>query len=454
MGRASGVNLTKSVIEGLGPRDTLFRVSDAQTRGLELQVTPAGVRSWVLRYRVHGHQKTFTLGRWPELTVALARKSAHELLAGIANGEDPGAKRKAEREAETVNELVTRFKKEHLPTLKQSTLKEYERLLDKEILPGLGAVRVKDVQPSDVASLLSRVRAGTAKGIVANRTRAVLSKMFSLASLWGLRPGLSNPAQGQARSPETKKDRHLSDKELVALGAALRHLEPAGNGEERPLMVMPPEDQYALAAIRLALLTGMRKSELIGHASRKIPALTWDNVNLDAGVIRLEQHKTSKRTGARVVSLCGAAVDLLEHLPKTRGNPFVFPGRKEGKALSHLQGVWVRVRAIVHVVQRKTKVPKNDWVSLEDVTIHDLRRSFASVAARMGYPELIVAALLGHAAGTVTAGYARLGADPLRDVVEAIGARMEALLDGHVDVVAEAKVSRAGVRARGKSTGI
>jgi len=86
------------------------------------------------------------------------------------------------------------------------------------------------------------------------------------------------------------------------------------------------------------------------------------------------------------------------------------------------------------------------------VTIHDLRRSFASLAARMGYPELIVVALLGHAAGSVTAGYARLGADPLRDGVEAIGARMSSLLDGVVDPEAEAKTNKeeAGARHRVK----
>jgi hypothetical protein len=93
-------------------------------------------------------------------------------------------------------------------------------------------------------------------------------------------------------------------------------------------------------------------------------------------------------------------------------------------------------------LEEKAKVPKKLRVNLSDVTIHDLRRSFASVAARMGYPELIVAALLGHSAGSVTAGYARIGADPLRDVVEAIGCRMAALLSGSVDLTKEAEEAK------------
>jgi len=430
----------------LEPQEALYRVADAQVRGLVLQVTPAGIRSWVLRFRVHGRLVNHTLGRWPELTVAQARKLALEVQGKISQGEDPASTRRAEREAETVVELVVRFKKEHLPTLKPSTRKEYERLLDNRIVPGLGTMRAKDVQPSDVAAFLSRLRSSTPKGIEANRARATLSKMFALAALWGLRPGLSNPAHGQARATETKKDRHLSDRELLALGVALRHLAPTPDGEVRQVEALPAEEPQSLAALRLSLLTGMRKSEIIGDARREIPALTWADVNLDAGTIRLEQHKTSKRTGARIVSLCTPAVDLLEHLPQVLGNPYVIPGRRIGEPLQDLQGVWARVRAAVPALQEKAKVPKKNHVDLSDVTIHDLRRSFASLAARMGYPELIVAALLGHAAGSVTAGYARLGADPLRDVVETIGHRMAALLDGIIAPEKEAEEGRKGNR--------
>jgi Arm DNA-binding domain/Phage integrase, N-terminal SAM-like domain len=164
MGRSAGVVLNKSAIENMRPKATVFRVPDAQTRGLYLQMTPAGVLSWVIRYRLHGHQKTHSLGRWPELTVALARKKALSLLAGIGDGNDPATKRKEERKAETVAELAKRFQKEHLPTLKKSTRDEYDRLLRKRILPALGSMRAKDVDPSDVGRLLSQIRADTPSG--------------------------------------------------------------------------------------------------------------------------------------------------------------------------------------------------------------------------------------------------------------------------------------------------
>lgn len=459
MGETKGQVINKAFIEAMRPKAKVYRVPDDQTRGLYIQMTPAGVLSWVLRFRVHGQEKTHSLGRWPEFTVALARKKALALLADIGNGNDPAAKKKAERAAKTIKDLTDQFIKEHLPTLKKSTSDEYARLLAKKILPVLGSMRVKDVQPSDVAALLSQIRLDTPKGVMANRVRAVLSKMFTMGALWGFCPAGANPARGQARAPETKKDRHLSDKELLALGAALRHLEPTPEGEERPEEALPAEDAHALAALRLFLLTGMRKSELIGDRKRdketrgiieRIPALPWSAVDLDAAQIRLEHHKTSKKAGARIVPLCAPACELLENLPKVLGNPYVIPGAVIGESLVALQCTWERVRDAVGTLQEKAKVPKKDRVDLSDVTIHDLRRSFASLGARLGYPEAFIGALLGHSAGTVTQGYARLGADPLRDAVEVIGDRMAALLDGKVDLAAEVKATKEEAEARRK----
>ena len=394
--------------------------------------------------------------------MALARKKALSLLAEIGEGNDPAAKRKEERQAETMADLVNQFRKEHLPTLKPSTRAEYERLLVKRILPGLGSKRVKDVQPSDVAAFLSRIRADTPKGIEANRTRATLSKMFSLGALWGYCPAGANPAKGQARAPETKKDRHLSDRELLALGAAFRHLEPTPDSQERDPEALDPVDVHALAALRLALLTGMRKSELIGNRKHDkdtgkvievIPALPWSAVDLDAGQIRLDSHKTSKKAGARIVPLCAAACQLLDELPKLLGNPYVIPGGVIAESLVNLQTPWERVRDAVPKLQEKAKVKPKERVNLSDVTIHDLRRSFASLGARLGYPDSFVGALLGHAAGTVTQGYARLGFDPLRDAVEVIGTRMAALLAGSVDLAKEAEEVKKAKEAKAKAKG-
>lgn len=462
MGKRAGVDLSKAIIQALEPKASMYRVPDSVVMGLHIQVMPSGVLTWVLRFRVHGQRKIETLSRWPEMTVAMARKKALSLLGQISEGNDPATKKKAERQAKTIKELADQFKKEHLPTLRPNSRSQYERLLTRRILPALGSKRVKDVDSSDVAALLSRIRLDTPKGIEANRARAVLSKMFSMGALWGFCPAGINPARGQARAPETKKSRHLSDRELIALGAALRHLEPTPKGEERPEGALPSEDVFALAALRLYLLTGMRKSELIGDRERdkktkaiveKVPALPWTAVDLDEARILLDHHKTSKEAGGRIVPLSSPACELLKGLPKQLGNPYVIPGTDPGQSLVGIQKIWGRVRDAVPKLEEKAKVPKNARVNISDVTIHDLRRSFASLAARMGLGEPIVAALLGHSAGTVTAGYARIGADPLRDVVERLGARMADLLAGKVDLAAEAKAAKEEAQTRRNKQG-
>jgi len=154
------------------------------------------------------------------------------------------------------------------------------------------------------------------------------------------------------------------------------------------------------------------------------------------------------------VPLCAAAHQLLDTLPKVLGNPYVIPGYSTGEALVGLPKMWAKVQASVTTLQVKAKVPKKDLVDLSDVTIHDLRRSFASLGARLGYPNSFTGALLGHAAGTVTEGYARLGFDPLRDAVEVIGERMAALLSGSVDLTKEAEeVKAAKEEAKTKRAG-
>jgi integrase len=295
---------------------------------------------------------------------------------------------------------------------------------------------VEDIGTADIAALLRKVQDETP--VQANRVRAVLSKMFNRAEVWEFRPVGTNPVRVQDREPERKRERNLTDAEIRALGEALRALETPEQGVE----ALSP---HVLAAIRLALQTGMRKGELL--------ALKWEWVDLGEKVVRLpsESHKTGAKTGRdRVVLLCEAACALIKDLPQKLGNPYVIVGRGSG-ALVNLQDPWevVRSKAGLDAVQVWMKAHAKDWkaaTSLQrreiekklderQVRFHDLRRTFASLATRMGYPELWIAALLGHAAGSVTAGYARTGMDddPLREGLEAIGKRMAGLLDGSID---------------------
>jgi integrase len=444
MGRTTGVNLTQDYIKGLETRVGIYRIPDVTVRGLEIQIAPSGTKSWVVRYRFHGRQRTLTLGRWDRLPVVQARKDAIKRLGELHNGTDPLDKRKAERNGKRVSDLVEKFIEKHVPTLKKNSRTQYLRLLNSHVLPTLGTRLIKDVQPSDIDGMLTKIRERTAKGIEANRTCTVVSKMYKLAALWGMHTG-PNPALGQTRSLEKKRERFLTDREIIHLGVVLKALDPSSQGSGYNL---GEEDLHALAAIRLYLLTGMRKSELIGDTENDIPGLIWPWVNLRDKEIRLDEHKTDRSSGVRIVHLCDEAVDLLRSLPRIKGNPHVIPGRMLGESLVGLPKIWDRIREASVSLQKKTKVPVKARLNISDVTIHDLRRSFSSLAARLQYSELIIAGLLGHAAETVTAGYARVGPDPLKVVVDHIGGRMAALLDGKVDLEAEAVKAKAAAKQR------
>jgi integrase len=469
MPKANGVS-TKTQIEALEPKATNYPVPVVPkrgqgVRGLAVQVTPAGCKSFVLRFRFHGKQKTLTLGKFPAISVETALALAQAKWTEIGEGKNPSDTKRADRQARTVAEFAEDFIRDHIGVKvtrngksfkvelirdgkgkpvgnKESTAREHIRLLDRNILPAIGKMAVKDVGTSDIASLLLKIRKKTP--IQSNRVRSVLSKMFTEAEINGLRPSGSNPVKGQRRADENKKERNLSDLEILALGSALRATEVAEEKApaKRQQGEAKPEDPYALAALRLALLTGMRKAEIIGDRYRGMPALTWDDVDLGAGVLRVH-HKTETKTGKkRVVHLCSAARQLLEALPHQLGNPHVIPGEVAGHSLVNLQAVWDRLRGMATARAQKEAQEsgqKAPAVDISDVTIHDLRRTFASVGARMGYPLPFLSALLGHAAGTVTEIYARVDGNPLKEAVETIGGRIAGLLSGEIDLTKEAE---------------
>lgn len=483
------IQLRVSDLESLVPDpEKPYYVSVQGHPGLSVRVMPTGAKTWYLRYRHEGKQKVHKLGKWPSMTPDGARKASQVAWGKLHGGTDPQEEKRekirAAAQAITVKELAERFIKDHVGAdvtevegrlvvevildargqpvgNKPSTAREHVRLLRKEILPALGRLHVKEVTTGHVADLLFQVR--RARPTLSNRVRAVLSKMFAKAEVWGIRDLGTNPARGHDRAPEHKKDRHLNDRELVALGETLKAIEAVSTPSAPRNTDNPaPESVSALAAVRLALLTGMRKAELIGDDYKGIPALPWSEVDLEAGMIHIgpDRHKTGRVAGIRPVHLCAAARALLDGLPHVLGNPYVLPGERKGKALVGLQATWERIR---ETTSAKIADPKRvdtwkAWLLLTpeeqrkkpmtapgimDVTIHDLRRSFASMAARMGYPEFFIAALLGHAAGTVTQGYARLGSDPLHEAAEAIGGRIAGLLDGSIDLEKEALEKKA-----------
>jgi integrase len=384
-----------------------------------------------------------SLGQHGVLTTEKARSKAFGLLAAVKDGKDPAGDRQERRHALTVAELAQRFDKEHIAVrLKPGTAREYRRNLRRFILPAIGRLKVADVTKADIARLHHELRHIPYQ---ANRNLEVISKMFNLAELWGLRPDGTNPRRHIKKYPEEKRERYLSPAELAALGEALSLAEQEG-----------VEDPYAITAIRLLIFTGCRLNEIM--------TLKWDYVDFEARCLRLPDSKT----GARIIHLGAPALEVLSTTERLPDNPWVICGRNAGARRTDLQPPWQRFRKratvrlwarargsaaadLVHRLERRfDREPTYDEclaaakeedldipTGLVDVRIHDLRHSFASGAVALGESLPMIGKLLGHTQVQTTARYAHLAADPVKAAAERVSSNIAVLINGQTGALTE-----------------
>lgn len=396
------VKLTKRAVEGAKPTVRDAFLWDVEVPGFGCKVTPKGRRIFVLQYWANGRSRRVTLGRYGvELTVDQARTKAKGLRGQVADGGDPAAARAKARAMPTLTEFAERYLIEHAMAKKKPLSIEADRRnLDKHILPALGRLRVNSITRADVARFHAAMRATPT---LANRCLALLSKMFSLSEAWDFRPDGSNPTRHVQKYRERKIERFLSEAELARLGAVLVAAAQAG---EHPSVV---------AAIRMLLLTGCRRNEIL--------TLKWAYVDLERGSLRLPDSKT----GPKTVLLGAPALELLAGLPRSAGHPYVLPGKVPGKHYVGLEKAWFRLRK---------------RAGLEDVRLHDLRHTHASVGAGSGESLILIGALLGHRQAATTQRYAHLSDNPLRAAANRISGRVDAALKGRSGEVVPLRADR------------
>lgn len=393
------MKLTKSVVDRATYEGTCHEGSDgrkkwsryvlwdAEIRGFGLRITPKGKKSFVLSYRAGSRKRLLTLGPYGVLTVQEARARATKEMAAILDGHDPLAQREARGESPTVEQLGQRYLEQHARVKKKkASAKTDEQMLRDYVLPKIGSLRVEDVTTKDIGTVHHALHQ---KPYVANRVLSLLSMMFNLSEQWGLRPGGSNPCRPIKKFKEKPRERYLSDEEFRRLSATLNEADEDGS-------VCP----YALAAIRLLILTGCRMREIL-H-------LRWSDVDLERKVLLLPDSKT----GAKLVYLSEHACEVLRSIPRTLGNPYVIEGQKPKSHRADLKKPWKRICR---------------EAELEDLRIHDLRHSFAAVGAGLGLSLPMIGKLLGHSQAATTARYAHLAADPMHEAAERIGSRLSSL---------------------------
>jgi integrase len=248
--------------------------------------------TYVVKVRIAGRQRWIALGKHGPLTSAEARAKARLTLAEIDSGRDPTREREQRRRMPTMDEFADKWFNEHVALKrKPSTAVEYRRIIDRHIKPTIGPLPLDKVGHADVEHIHSEL---AAQRYVANRVVAVISSIMSHAERHDLRPRNSNPCRGLERFREGKRKRPLSRIELSRLWAYFNEIEST-------------ESPYIVAALRLLLLTGMRKSEVLN--------LLWTDVDLEVGLIKLRDAKT----GPRDVVLSGVATALLAAIPRLAG---------------------------------------------------------------------------------------------------------------------------------------
>jgi hypothetical protein len=245
---------------------------DAEVKGFGVRVTAGGAKAFVLNYRVGGRERRYTIGSWPDWTVAAARGEAKHLKCRIDLGEDPMADRNAERGTPTVAELVAAYREEQLPSKRPSSRRDYEGILDRHVLPKLGRRRVQDVRTEEVEELHRQVKKKTPYR--ANRVLAICSVLFNVAVRKGWRA--DNPCKGIRKAPEQPRSRYLTAAELRRLTAVLDKL----------------PNQEVANVVRLLLLTGARRGEVLGAR--------WSDFDLEAGVWTKPSAHTKQRRVHRV----------------------------------------------------------------------------------------------------------------------------------------------------------
>ena len=376
--------ITKRTVDALPATDRERVVWDDDLKGFGVRVHPTGRKVYIVKTRFRGRPVKVTIGRHGAVAPAHARTLAAEIIMGARAGKHPADWNGRNKQMPTVRELGERFLEEYVPShCKPRTAEEYGRFVRMYIDPRIGKRLVPDVQRADIAALHHRMRETPYQ---ANRTLAVLSKMFNLAELWNLRPDGSNPCRHVKRFREEKRERFLSDDEYQRLGTILREVELDGS-----------ETPAAVAGIRLLMLTGCRLSE--------IQKLRWGHVHLEAGELRLPDSKT----GAKIVHLGEPAIAVLRGIDRKDDNPWVIVGRKPGSHLTDLQQPWRRIRA---------------RAGLDDVRIHDLRHSFASGGLLVGEGLPMIGKLLGHTQVQTTARYAHFANDPVKSAANRIASRI------------------------------
>ena len=382
------LKLDHATVKSIKPTGSSIDYYDEIESGLILRVTKTGRKTFSYRYRFDGKNRRFTIGRFPHITLSEARKQVGVLRVKIRNGIDPQAelqKKKYQPKKVTFGELVKIFQEQHLTTLKPSTVKEYKRIIESELL---GTHKWKNIPISDITAqhvreVLNKKAYDDGSYTMANRIRSVISKIFE----FGLkRVGLDidrNPVDSTAPfdKGENVRERVYSVDEIRELWEYW---------ETRP---EPVQSVY-----KVLLLTGQRLSEVLHmkwkyiEVDRPCKRIRFDEEGRavpEAFLANVWTIPDTKNNEIHELPLSNMAFGIIQDLkPATGDSDYVFESpRKKGAPLNSLNST-------DKMIKKHT--------SVSDFRIHDLRRTFATRTEESGIDYSIIKKVLNHKDGDVT----------------------------------------------------
>ena len=369
------LRLNQGRVDALKPRKSAYDIRDRELKGFGVRVLPSGAKRYFIHSQHDGRRVWKMLGKGEAIGVDEARERAQAILASIRAGNDDETAAVPDTPFETVADEVFR---RYARNWKPSTLKVNQGYYRKQILPWFEGRPITGITARDVQQWFASLHETP---VAADRSAPVLSVIMHQAEVYGYRPEGTNPCAGIRRYRRQGRERFLSTAEVSRLGSVLASHE-AGHPQ-------------AVATIRLLLLTGCRKGEII--------SLKWRYYR--EGKLFLLDSKV----GPRTVWLSSPARAILDGLPRTA--VWVFPSPRNGLLHAASVGsVWHRVR---------------EEADLHDVRLHDLRHTHASMALAQGETVLTIGRLLGHRNPATTLKYIHLSDAMVREAVDVVGAALE-----------------------------
>ena len=432
------MHFTKEDLEALKPAGRMYYVWDEDEHGLALLVLPSGVKTFYFRYKIEGQSKRLKLGRFPGPALTKVRHKAASARGKVADGKDPSEEKRERRSEMRLGELLKVYVADHLELNRKPKAAAAAKQLVRDYLADLSQLKLSDLSRKRVAEW--HVRVSQQSRSQANRALEVLSAACSFAMMRDLAPArwLSvNPCHGVKANRETSRSRFLQPAELGRL-----------------LKAVEAESATLRDFFLLLLYTGARRSN--------VQAMKWADANLEQGVWRIaagesksgeplalplvdeakailkrrkierdqliERTATTSHVDATAMTLREAQHRATERRKAAHAETFVFPGVGASGHLVEPKTAWARVL---------------ERAKIEDLRLHDVRRTVGSWLAGQGSNAFVIGRALGHKSLAATAVYARLDLYPVRNAMQTVAtAFVKAGTDAEADAKTVVKIKR------------